>query len=152
MTVPHLGAATIIALKTATVIGSAIGVAVFTMNPNIVIALIVSSPGILTVILQYLTRIDNRRVEIERRQAEIERTRDHAASMEKLTTVLVQTDGINKKLFAEKEQLTAEKASQAAQLSETAQELEHVKGHEEGRQAGVASEIDREPPKLGGQS
>ena len=152
MTVPHLGAATLVALKAATVIGSAIGVAVFTLNPNIVIALIVSSPGIFTVILQYLTRSDNRRAEIERRQAEIERTKDHAASMDKLTTVLVQTDGINKKLFAEKEQLTAEKASQAAQLSETAQELEHVKGHEEGRQAGVASEIDREPPKLGGQS
>ena len=147
MTSPHMGLVAIVlgTLKVATVVGSVIGVAVFTMNPNIVIALIVSAPGIVTAILAILTRRDNRR-------AEIERTREHAASMGALSTVMVQTDGINKKLFAEKEQLTADKASQAVQLSETAQELEHVKGHEEGRQAGVASEIDREPPKLGGQS
>ena len=138
--------------KTATVIGSAIGVAVFTLNPNIVIALIVSSPGILTVILQFLARSDARKVELARQQAEIERARDHAVTMGVMDRVAIQTDGINTRLSAANAKLEGDKATQATQLSETAQELEHVKGHEEGRQAGVASEIDREPPKLGGQS
>jgi hypothetical protein len=120
-------------LKVATVIGSAIGVFLFTMNPNIIIALIVSFPGIVTAMLTLLTYINNKQ--------------NHVATMDVLTEVKKQTDGINTKLFAERDKLADDKAVQAGQLSETAQKLAHVEGHEEGRQAGVASEIDREPPK-----
>ena len=120
-------------LKVATVVGSAIGVAMFSLNPNIVIALIVSTPGIITAILAILARIDN--------------NRNHDATMAVMGRVATQTDGINSKLFAEKNKLEDDKAIQATQLTETAQKLAHVEGREEGRQAGVASEIDREPPK-----
>jgi hypothetical protein len=137
-------------LKVATVIGSAIGVALYTINPNIVIALIVSAPGIMTAILAILTRIDNKRAELERAKNELARSIDHAVTMGVINTVAKQTDGINTKLFAEKTQLESDKAIQATQLSETAQKLAHVEGHEEGRQAGVASEIDREPPEVKG--
>src|ERR1019366_3920395 len=119
-------------LKVATVVGSAIGVAMFSLNPNIVIALIVSTPGIITAILAILARIDN--------------NRNHDATMAVMGRVATQTDGINSKLFAEKNKLEDDKAIQATQLTETAQKLAHVEGREEGRQAGVASEIDREPP------
>ena len=120
-------------LKVATVVGSAIGVAMFSVNPNIVIALIVSTPGIITAVLAVLARIDN--------------NRNHDATMAVMGRVASQTDGINSKLFAEKNKLEDDKAIQATQLTETAQKLARVEGHEDGRQAGVASEIDREPPK-----
>jgi hypothetical protein len=127
-------------LKVATVIGSAIGVALYSINPNIVIALIVSAPGIITAFLAILSRRDAKR-------AELARSLDHAVTMGVMKTVAAQTDGINTKLFAEKTKLEGDNAIQATQLTETAQKLAHVEGHEEGRQAGVASEIDREPPK-----
>src|ERR1035441_5326043 len=118
-----------------------IGVALFTMNPNVEIALIVSSPGILTVILQFLARTDARKAELARQQAELARANDHAVTMGVMTKVKEQTDGLLTAKTAELANVKQAKDEQAAQLSETAQELEHVKGHEEGRQAGVASEI-----------
>jgi hypothetical protein len=58
-----------------------------------------------------------------------------------------QTDGLMTAKTAELASVTHVKDVQAVELSETAQKLAHVEGHEEGRQAGVASEINREPPE-----
>jgi hypothetical protein len=127
------GIIVITAWKAAIVIGSGIGVWLYALNPNIAIALIVSFPGIVTAILAVLTRRDNMRK--SRRDDE-----QHAATMGVLDKVSKQTDGMLTGL-------TRTKDEQAVQLSETAQKLAHVEGHEEGRQAGVASEINREPPE-----
>ena len=121
MPLPHMRV-TIVALgilKAATVVGSVLGVALFTMNPGVEIALIVTTPGIMAVILNALKwRDDNRK---------------HDAAMKVMTTVATQTDGINSKLFAEKNKLADDKAVQAVQLSETAQKLSHAEGVQQER-------------------
>ena len=135
MTSLHTSLVTIVlvTLKVATVVGSVIGVALFTMNPNVEIALIVSSPGILTVILQFLARTDARKAELARQQAELARANDHAVTMGVMDRVAVQTDGINTKLFAANAKLEGDKATQATQLSETAQKLSHADGVQQER-------------------
>ena len=121
------------AWRVATVVGSAIGVWLYALNPNIAIALIVSFPGSVTAIIAALAWRDNRR--------------NHEATMGIMGEVKHNTDGILTAKTAELTSVTRVKDVQAAELSETAQKLAHVEGHEEGRQAGVASEINREPPE-----
>ena len=115
------------------VLGSAIGVWLYSMNPNIAIALIVSFPGSLTAIIAALAWRDNRK--------------NHEATMAVMGDVKKQTDGLMTAKTAELASVTHAKDEQAVELSETAQKLAHSEGHEEGRQAGVASEINREPPE-----
>ena len=115
-------------------IGSALGVWIYSLNPtDIAVALIVSFPGIVTAILAVQTRRDN--------------MKNHNATMGIMGEVKKATDGMMSAKVAEVNRLTADKETQAHELSETAKKLAHVEGHEEGRQAGVASEIDREPPE-----
>ena len=132
--VTRSGVIIISAWKLSIVAGSAIGVWVYSLNPtDIVVAAIVSFPGIVTAIIAALTYHNN--------------AKNHAATMVVMNEVKKTTDGMMSAKVAEVAQLTTDKDEQAVQLSETAQKLAHVEGHEEGRQAGVASEIDREPPK-----
>src|ERR1035441_4377070 len=110
-----------------------IGVALFTMNPNVEIALIVSSPGILTVILQFLARTDARKAELARQQAELARANDHAVTMGVMTKVKEQTDGLLTAKTAELANVKQAKDEQAVQLSETAQKLSHADGVQQER-------------------
>jgi hypothetical protein len=122
-----------IAWKAAIVVGSVIGVWLYALNPNIAIALIVSFPGSLTAIIALLAWRDNRK--------------NHEATMGIMGDVKKNTDGIMSAKNTELATMAHVKDEQAVELSETAQKLAHVEGHEEGRQAGVASEINREPPE-----
>ena len=115
------------------VLSSAIGVWLYSLSPNIAIALIVSFPGSLTAIITTLAWLDNRK--------------NHQATMAVMGDVKKQTDGLMTAKTAELASVTHVKDVQAVGLSETAQKLAHVEGYEEGRQAGVASEINREPPE-----
>ena len=115
------------------VLSSAIGVWLYSLSPNIAIALIVSFPGSLTAIITTLAWLDNRK--------------NHQATMAVMGDVKKNTDGIMSAKNTELATMAHVKDEQAVELSETAQKLAHVEGHEEGRQAGVASEINREPPE-----
>ena len=136
------------AWQLAIVTGSAIGVFVYALNPtDIAVAAIVSFPGTVTAILATLAFFNNRakeRRDNERRAVDDER---HAVTMGVLSEVKKATDGMMSAKVAEVAQLTTEKKTQAAELSETAQQLARVEGHEAGRQDGVASEINRQPPE-----
>src|ERR1039458_10127281 len=114
------------------VLSSAIGVWLYSLSPNIAIALIVSFPGSLTAIITTLAWLDDRK--------------NHQATMAVMGDVKKQTDGLMTAKTAELASVTHVKDVQAVGLSETAQKLAHVEGYEEGRQAGVASEINRERP------
>jgi hypothetical protein len=128
MPLPHMRVVVVALgiLKAATVVGSVLGVALFTLNPNIVIALIVSAPGMATVVLAILTRRDNRR-------AELARANDHAVTMGVMTKVKEQTDGLLTAKTAELANVKQAKDEQATQLSETAQKLSHAEGVQQER-------------------
>src|ERR1035438_9867788 len=96
------------AWKAIIVIGSAMGVWLYALDPNVEIALIVSSPGILTAILGVITFFNNRakeRRDNERRVVDDER---HAATMEVMGKVQKNTDGLMSEKVKEVAQLTTD--------------------------------------------
>ena len=106
------------AWKATIVVGSAIGVWLYALNPNIAIALIVSFPGSLTAIIAALSWRDNRK--------------NHAATMAVMGDVKKNTDGMMTAKVTEVAQLTADKKEQAIELTDVGKDLAHAQGRREG--------------------
>ena len=132
MTVHQVGIVKLSALVTAiisagitTVLDPTVKVAIITGIAFVSAAFVTALAGIIIQVMNY-------------RLAKLSLVAQHETH-DVVTNVQKQTDGILSRMFTKSEQ-------QGSELADTSQKLAHAEGHEEGRQAGVASEIDRQPP------